>query len=224
MLGCPIQNREMVIDRYLDSILKLDYPKRDIHLNFLVNNSTDNTFNILAEFFDKYQEQYGDIHIVIDDNIAGGYVDQLNKRDYSKFAIIRNEWLSFLNPQDTHIFSIDSDCLVPADSLNRLLARDKDMVSILVENAPTFYNVLDYNPKTGYYKAVYPKPEGLVKTDLTAAVFLAKRELIDSGVKWGNAHQGEDVAFCEKAREQGFELYCDATMEAKHLKWEIHKL
>ena len=224
MIGCPVQNREQVIDRYLDAILKLDYPKKDIHLNFLLNNSTDNTIYRLMDFFFDHMEldDYGIVEVNVYDDVD--YTDSIYQRDYGAFAKIRNKWLEFLDPEDTHFFSIDSDVLPPAQSLNQLLNHDKDIISILVKNGPSAYNVCNYDGRTGYYKSVYPLKRKLMQVDLTGACYLVKREVVDAGVRWGDAIQSEDVYFSEQAREQGFELWSDGTMEAQHLKWEIHKL
>ena len=52
--GCPCQNNEKTMPSYLESLRSLDYPKEKIHLGFLVNNSTDDTYYILKTFQEEY--------------------------------------------------------------------------------------------------------------------------------------------------------------------------
>ena len=47
MIGCPVRDREWILPKYLDSIYALSYPKENICLCFIVNDSTDNTLERL---------------------------------------------------------------------------------------------------------------------------------------------------------------------------------
>ncbi len=223
LVGCPCQNREEVMEDYLDSIYHLNYPKDQIRLAFLVNNSTDETEDIIWDFFDKHGGEYA--FAALSTEVNTDYVDSIYHRDFKEFAKIRNMWVSgFLAPSDTHVFSVDSDVLIPPHTLRHLLYNDKDICSVLVENAPSFYNIANYDERAKCYKSCYGFPRSLFTVDVTGAAMLIKREVFDSGIWWWGSRQGEDISFCEGARMKRFNVYCDASIEAKHLKWTVlHK-
>jgi glycosyltransferase involved in cell wall biosynthesis len=219
MVGCPLQNREKVIFRYLDSIENLDYPKEEIHLAFLVNCSTDRTLTILEDFKFLNEDKYNQISIREYNELD--YVDNLHNRgDFSNFATLRNRWLNMRQPNDTHIFSVDSDVLLPSHALRQLLVNDKDVCSTLVDVGREHYNTFNWDNKMKLYKRCVPPMRNLNQIDVTCAVLLAKKEVFDAGVKWGASKQGEDIYFCEKAKENGFEIWNDGSIECIHLKWD----
>jgi hypothetical protein len=69
-----------------------------------------------------------------------------------------------------------------------------------------------YNNTDHYYHISKP-----ARVDVTGANYLFKREVYDAGVRYGFHSQGEDVYWCERAQEAGFELYCDATLRPQHI-------
>lgn len=218
MVCCPIQNREKILFRYLDSIYNLDYPKDQIGLVFLENNSTDRTLALLDDFKFLNEQEYDRIDII---KVNTDFVDGLfNRGNFNAFATLRNELVDWLDPGDTHMFSIDSDVLVPSHTLKQLLGNDKDICSILVDNGKGFYNVLNWNDEKRLYVWCHPVKRELNQIDVTGAAWLIKRDVFNSGVRWGPSKQGEDVFFCEKAKANGFEIWNDGRCEADHLKWD----
>jgi cellulose synthase/poly-beta-1,6-N-acetylglucosamine synthase-like glycosyltransferase len=91
-IGCPISNRQYLIDRYLSGIYNLDYPKQKIKLYFLVNNSKDLTENTLIRFRNKHKNEYNDI--IVERYKIEGKKDKrelkVRKEMYKKLAEIRN--------------------------------------------------------------------------------------------------------------------------------------
>jgi hypothetical protein len=153
--------KSFILPTYLQHLNQLDYPKKHIHIAILFNhpNKEDKvavphtTINqkatpsdevtkirqILKTFKRKTRKQYGKISI---HEYTGNYEDRTIQgqramgRWMEYFAEIRNEWIRMRRPKDDYIFSIDSDILVPKNSLKQLLSHDKDIISLLLANGP----------------------------------------------------------------------------------------
>lgn len=227
MIGAPIQrNREWIIQDYLNHIYDLDYPKKDIHIAFFVNGAPmDKTGEYIFEFKSKFGDQYAwcDIWTMGDDKCDLGRVN----RDYSHFAHIRNLWLSMRRRSDTHILSIDSDILVPKHTLTTLLSKDLDIVSapILNFDCPIGqqYNYMfetqsDAKKGEQTYSSATTMPLGLTSVDVTGACILFKTEVLTHGAFYGYHYQGEDIFFCKKARDLGYEIYVDPEVQPRHYR------
>lgn len=221
MIGCPI-SKNRVLPTYLEYIYNLDYPKNKIHLAFLVNNCTDDTYEILDIFRKEYINEYRKIDVWDVEGLKPGYVSgyRHGKRDYKAFAKIRNVWLSMVSDLDQYIFSVDSDILLPPNSLKRLLSYGEKIISLLVCNQPYIeqYNILKERMFQNKYTSMYGNdfPRKLIEVDATGAAILIHREVIDEGVRYEYHKQGEDLGFCRNARDSGFKIFCDAGLEAKH--------
>lgn len=213
MVGCPIHNRCEHVDTYIESILDLCYPKKDLSLVILDHASTDGTYEKLLEYKDEISYRFGRFEVYQETDIP--VVNEYN-RDYELYARIRNEWLGYRKDED-YVFSIDSDIWVPQDSLNRLLANNKDICSILVYNAAPNLEIYNFMYRNGR-NIIRGGLEGetLKKVDITGAAYLIKKDVLDAGVKYGYHSNGEDVFFCDEAQEHGFDIYCDTSLVAIH--------
>jgi len=129
----------------------------------------------------------------------------------------------------THIFFIDDDVVPPQDAILKLLAHDKDIVTglYLMRSFPHYPVLFDEAFDDGKCKFMYltPDQQGLVpivncglglcviKTD----VF---RKLEKPWIRLGEIEKDgwcDDVVFFNRARNAGFKLYCDLTVQAGHM-------
>lgn len=123
--------------------------------------------------------------------------------------------------QISHIMWIDSDMAFPADTIQRLLAHDKDIVGAA------------YCGRHHPYLPIYqPLPEGEEKTELRKVARLPGGMML---VKYP-VHQklgefryyedrGEDFDFCKRAIESGYDVWMDAklTNELGHVGTKMFK-
>lgn len=232
-IAAACRNREFVIDRYLDHIDNISYPKNHISLYFLINDSKDNTESILRQFKQIHNHEYNSIIIEtmnrkIPEDIRSTKIR--NEFIYNHLSILKNHIMSKVNT-DKLLF-IDSDILVPDDIINNLLNANKDIISSLIYNgylhcpeAPyKFPNIMRLE-EDGIYKHIYNyyvknastlSDQKLCKVDLTGAVFLLDKKVYKN-VKFGYHCQGEDAYFCKMAQDQGFELWCDISTFSNHV-------
>lgn len=124
----------------------------------------------------------------------------------------------------THLLFVDSDMLFPADIIRRLLAHDKDIISV------------DYNKRLFPLKSVLLKMPGVEVSETEpykvgiagTGIMLIKLALFSDpkmGVNWfsfgrnakGENVIGEDGWFCNTAREAGYDVWVDPTIKVFHL-------
>jgi GT2 family glycosyltransferase len=131
----------------------------------------------------------------------------------------------------THLLWIDDDMVFAPDSLQRLLAHDLDIVGGLCHGrrAPHYAPILlkkQGGSLMGYaYQHDYIR--GLVEVDATGGAFLlVKREVFVSIENkfttpgegpWSHRGSGEDTAFCERAKECGYKIFVDTSLEIGHI-------
>ncbi len=130
------------------------------------------------------------------------------------------------NKGKTHLFFLDDDMWFDSDILIRLLEHDVDIIG-----AMAFKRVPDYQPcvyqknqEDNNYYPILPKENQEVDV-IGAAGLLIKRNVIESMKNpWFETpydkegrHFSVDFNFCMKAKEAGFKIWCDPTIEMKHI-------
>lgn len=139
--------------------------------------------------------------------------------------------LTAIESKFTHLMFIDSDMTFDADTIDRLMAHDKDIVSGLCFKrkapfTPTIYR--NIRPKSEGQEptaeVVRDYGEGLIEIDgCGAAMMLIKTSVLTNMVKeLGQVFDplpgiGEDLSFCYRAGQLGHKLYCDTTVKAGHI-------
>lgn len=136
-----------------------------------------------------------------------------------------------LQTDATHILFVDCDMFFPADTITRLLARNKEIVGVE-------YNKRQF-PLEGVYKPKYEKKAddiyaadhvgtGLLLIDLDVfkdPMFGAPDERHPHGTPWfnfgrdsqGKLNTGEDVWFCNVAQDAGYTVWIDPTIKTGHI-------
>lgn len=141
----------------------------------------------------------------------------------------------------THLFFVDSDTVPPINALEKMLEADKDIITGLTpmlqydKEKKTWGTMFNALKKTEYDKKGNPRTSVV---DITGGVvpvhrFGASCLLIKRGVfeklerpffKFelnddGTEHRvSEDIYFCEKAREAGFDLFAHTGIICGHFK------
>ncbi|WP_413987577.1 glycosyltransferase [Paenibacillus polymyxa] len=231
-MASPIRNRAWILPLYLEHIKNIEYPKNKIELLFVVNDSQDESFNLLTEFKKNHLE-YINIRIEIYNRNAPVDKRDLNIRNnfiYTHLSKLRNYIMS--KTKTDYLMFIDTDILVQPDIINNLLKSDKDIISGLIWNGHIvrpekpylFPNIMRINNK-GYFEHIVTNQvknapslpsSSLIRVDLTGAVIMLSRKVFKS-IKYGFHPQGEDAHFCKMAQEKGFELFCDLGTFSHHI-------
>src|SRR5262245_23328485 len=143
--------------------------------------------------------------------------------DQAPIAEARNQLVrTALSLDVSHIFMLDSDMVVPDDTIVRLLQRDKPIIGATARRRLPPYQLL------GKWFAPLPDedPDLRQATHLGAAVLLIRAEVFKATkAPWffetyqGEQRIGEDINFLHYARDFGFETWVDLALsrEVVHL-------
>ncbi len=128
------------------------------------------------------------------------------------------------------LFMMDTDQIYPLDCLTKLLTRQKDICGVRVHRRyPPFDPILIRREKgNGKYYRVSDEEMfsgDLVEVDATGTgALLFNMEIFDKiDEPWFkviteiSSRTGEDIYFCEKAKEAGFRIFVDTSIEVDHL-------
>lgn len=138
--------------------------------------------------------------------------------------------------QDDYLMFIDSDMAFPADGLQKLIELDKDIVGGLYFNRKDALPLAFNDNGKGRYRAIDEIPDKPFQCDAIATGFmLIKQKVIEGFYKAINDKKlkqlpfdfiryeedgfelGEDMAFCNRAKKLGFEIWCDPTINIVHI-------
>lgn len=235
-IAAPVRNREWILPNYLLKIFEINYPKSLIDLHFVVNDSSDKTFELLTEFKKDNKGLYNNIRIDVINN--GMPEDERefnirNKHIYKHLSNLKN-YIMTKTRTDKLIF-IDTDILVESDVITKLLKHGKKIISGLIYNGyltnkgkPYLYpNIMNLDDKdqyrhiTNYHVKTAPTLlcSKLQRVDLTGAVIMLDKSVYKT-VRYGFHPQGEDAYFCKMAQDNGFELFCDLHVYCQHIMSE----
>ena len=120
----------------------------------------------------------------------------------------------------THLLCVDDDMIYQEDTLDKLLAHDKDIIGGLYktkyENPDYVVEFLDERSETEPFKVgAVGSGLTLIKTDV-----LKKIPQPWFGYEWyenGMVKMSQDWFFCHKARELGYDIWVDPTVTAQHI-------
>jgi len=142
--------------------------------------------------------------------------------------------IAFQSESDYLLF-IDSDTVFSEEVLDQLLAHDKDIVGAIQHcksypYKPSVYNLNERNRFTG----IFDVPDKLFKCDgIGFGIVLIKRKVFDAftddvikkiGYPFNfyereddKIEEGEDLGFCRRVKELGFEIWCDPNIDIGHM-------
>ncbi len=127
----------------------------------------------------------------------------------------------------THLLFVDSDMFFDADAVQRLLARDVDIVGVNshLRKFPITSTIKMSEEKKLTLKEDHP--DGFFKVDaVTTAFLLIKldvfKKLEHPWFFWevdteGNTVLGEDYWFIRSAKEAGYDIWCDLSVKMEHI-------
>lgn len=247
MIACPVQNRQEILPYYLECLYNIDYPKHLIFIYWIINNSNDDSLEILKTFKEQHEHEYNSICIEIFNNKK--YPQDERKQDvrvktYHFLSELRNKILKKCAKSDCDfLFSSDSDILLNKDVLKRLLQHDKKIVANLIYNgylytppdAPKDYDCISnaykypnilrevapriYQHIVNYkIKNPHTNPVGtLIEVEYSGASILIAKEVCEKARYSHNDTYGEDEEFCFTARQAGYKIFCDISSFQFHV-------
>lgn len=134
----------------------------------------------------------------------------------------------FLVSASTHLFLLDADCVPQEGTIEKLLTYE---LPVVAAPHPTYKGaerlVMALVRRNGHYEA-YTPPVGLQRVDAVggSGLLIQRRVLESYGPPYfrceyddqGMLSKSEDFWFCERAKEQGFEVWADFGLVQQHIK------
>lgn len=127
----------------------------------------------------------------------------------------------------THLFFVDDDMIIPEDTLDRLLAHDKDIIGAVYNTKyETQAPVIEYFPEEKPYIDIFLKDLIFKCGALGTGCLLIKCDVFRKipqiwfNYEWnpnGSVKMSHDWLFCHKAREYGYDIWADPSLEVGHL-------
>lgn len=129
----------------------------------------------------------------------------------------------------SHVFFLDSDMVVKGDVIQKLAKHNKSVVGAMYNERrfPLTSTVkikkdgefVDYTtdqlPKTLFQ--CYAVATGCMLIDLQVFEKIEKPWFFFSSFPDGKMDYGEDVWFCDRVQKAGFSVWCDPTIEIRHI-------
>jgi len=129
---------------------------------------------------------------------------------------------TFLEGNYDALLFVDSDMVCPVDLLVRLVEADKDIVSGLAfKRSPPYDPCIFSKCERGDTQFWHNYPKGLIEIQgVGMACTLIKRKVFEAVPQpwfFPEPNIGEDLAFCIRAREAGYKIYCDTNLICGHV-------
>jgi len=225
LLGMPIRNRGRIIETVLSMIFRLDYPKGKIGFYFLLNDSTDNTEEVLFSFKRAYEQSYRFIEV---EKIELGTPPDFRSRPhtmpkvipynrqviYETLCRLHNMLLERLLKDDAkYLFAVDSDTILYSNCLKELVkARRKVITTIQAVDyqGGRILGIWRREPN-GLCKRITPEErvqrKPVFEVNLIGGAWLLSREIPEKGIRYEYDGRGEHVGFSERINEAGYKIY-----------------
>lgn len=169
---------------------------------------------------------------IYDLEVPEGYVTQFQCFYGYNIDQVRNLIAHWVVNGFDYLFSVDSDIAFEPDTLKKLLAHDKDVVSgLYIQRKPNQHTleIYEHNGRGGVSNMPYAKLKDRGLTEIAGCGFgcvLVKREVFETvGYPQFEYHSAidhahtisEDNDFCRKARDKGFKIYADPSIHCRHI-------
>lgn len=181
-----------------------------------------------ARFMRGVMDEASRSNALVKDEFSEPYVDQARNLLAHQFLASNCEWF----------LSVDTDIILPACVVGRLISRKKQLIGALIyvnANPPfpqIYHKIADFGFGGFGTMLVHEKfePGELIEADGTGAgCLLIHRDVFEAipeqiPFRWFQHEQhgadmfGEDIIFCRRAAAAGFQLYIDTAVHAGHIK------
>ncbi len=130
-------------------------------------------------------------------------------------------------PNPTHILFIDSDVLPRPNTLDRLLDLDKDIVTGVYPMTTKRSITWSVARDDDFTIEIDDLPRNPFKVKYCGFGCVLVKFKVFEKLEWpywknefkpGQITKGEDIYFCDKAREAGFDIWCEPKVKCSHIR------
>lgn len=237
VIGSLVRNRSWSLPQFLNCLQNSNYPPENLAFHFILNDSHDESKQILRKFKADNRKKYRYIRIseiylgTAEDIIlpSGARQGHIRPQVYPSLAVLRNLLMdsAFLDGKCDYLFAVDSDILVERDTLNLLLAKNKDFTAGVVVNGTNpqgrIFNFLDADCNGTYFRNTENDEQRVnsgqpFPVSVTGAVYLLSRKVLaNHHCRYMPNSLPEDFSFCSACRKQGFIPFVEPKAFCSHL-------
>ncbi len=130
-------------------------------------------------------------------------------------------------PNPTHILFIDSDVLPRPNTLDRLLDLDEDIVTGVYPMTAKKAIMWSVTKDDDFTIELNDLPRNPFKVKYCGFGCVLVKMKVFEKLEWpywknefkpGQITKGEDIYFCDKAREAGFDIWCEPKVKCSHIR------
>ncbi len=188
----PTKNEETVIQRCLDGIMNIDYPKEKMQIIVVDGKSADNTLKICSEFSEKYPEN---VKVISEKSVKG------------KPAAL-NLALPFVTGEIVGVF--DADSFPEKDVLSKVVSYFNDKKVMAVQGRTTSINektnaltrVIAMEEKAWFQALLTGREHLQLFVPLTGSCQFVRRSVVEELGGWDENSLTEDVEFALRMVEK----------------------
>jgi glycosyltransferase involved in cell wall biosynthesis len=235
VVGCLVRNREWVLPKFLEGLELLDYPKDKLSFYFIVNDSTDQSHEILKQWAIKNDQTY---RLVKVETVNFGNTEHKEHTwedsRLRNMSFMRNRVLQSMKKEFSSdaVFMIDSDIIVKhKELLKHLICLERPVVSEVfwaIWGHTTAQPLPNVWIRGGYeisqeFLTMLKKPGTYPVGGLGACTVLTS-EVLDRGITYDRVFnlphdmRGEDRDFCVRAACAGIKLWADTQFTPDHVE------
>jgi cellulose synthase/poly-beta-1,6-N-acetylglucosamine synthase-like glycosyltransferase len=188
----PCWNEERTIEKTVNSLLNLNYPKDKLKVFLIDDGSTDNTLNVINKF-----SLYNNIKI-------------FHKKNGGKFTALN---LGLQNLETDFFGCLDADSFADSESLIRLMSyfeKDSSIMAVVPSVTVTgSVNFVQGAQKAEYYMGVYFKKmlDFLGAIDVTPGpLTIFKRKVFDDLGVYRHGHNTEDMEIAYRMQKNNYKI------------------
>lgn len=223
-IGCPIEDREWIVDRYLKSLEDIVVPTGvEKKYAFVIGDSVkDRTPDAVVNFLNRHDGALA----VLKREPADGPIIRPKSYDYEYLARARNVLaaLAFQGLEADKLFSIDSDIIVEPGAFCKLYDAGFDIAAAPVRNStnPNVMNFMMFNQEDDKSSVMRFTRKGLQMPDLTQPFkvdLTGACSLIDAGacdIRYADYCGGEDTGFAMECFYEDIEQVVIPTVYTEH--------
>ena len=209
LIGIPVHNCSPWLQRTLDSLDSLDYPKDRLRIVFLYGNSIDETLDILRDYVshNSRAEVYKE---PIDEGLQ-------RARDHLG-AYLFNDFKEVLRDEDYFLYLSSEIVKIPSNLLKELIRVNSDIIAPYVWTEDKKYYYDTWHFRCNGYRFHPNDPPGKncttpIYVDTVGGCVLI-RENVFRSIPFSNPYPL--LQFCESARKVGYKVLACPYLEVEH--------
>jgi hypothetical protein len=227
--GIAIRDRAWCLPKYLDGLMSLEYPRELITVYFFVNDSVDETKEILERFKENHSYLFKDV-IIEEKNYNKPADTRFNTTDLRNHHTILKNYVrnKFIESGCDYWLQIDSDSPPKPDTLSLMLRHNKPVIfgTCNVDRKHPYKSLSNIlkainKEKTRFrrvkFEELNPHTGKLFEADWAGGIVLISREVAEKCKYWNVISLADDNrGFCRDIQKLGYKVLVEPKIYLEH--------